>query len=76
LNAQLLVSNRQAPIDLKKKLTQESEKKEVYEISFIPTQPGIHKCLLIFNTKQIKGLNYLQASNLIKFLPRNFCKNV
>ncbi len=57
LVGQLLVNNRQTAINMKKKITEDARKTEVYEFNFTPTQPGIHKCLLIFNNKQIKGKN-------------------
>ena len=55
LAGQLLVNNRQTPINMKRKITEHAEKGELYEFSFTPAQPGIHKCLLTFNSKQIKG---------------------
>ena len=64
LVGQLLVNNRQTPINMKKKITEDAHKTEVYEFSFTPTQSGIHKCLLIFNSKQIKGKNKVLSEKI------------
>ena len=55
LSGQLLVNNRQMPLNMNKKVNNDDLMTETFEFSFIPTQPGLHKCLLTFNSKQIKG---------------------
>jgi hypothetical protein len=33
----------------------ETEIKGIYDVSFLPKEPGYYKCMLLFNNKHIKG---------------------
>ena len=52
LSAQIInLKNRENyPIDCN-----ETDVKGVYQISFLPTEPGYYKCMILFNNKHIKG---------------------
>ena len=46
-----IVNNKQIQVLVKNNKAQDHE----YEISFTPLQPGLHRCSVYFNNKEIKG---------------------